>query len=119
MPLNEMLCCSVHMTENLPLLIYMTCADRAEGERIAAALLEKGLIACANVMSPHRALYDWEGEVHNEEETAVIFKSTAGRYAEIEAEIRARHSYDVPGLVAWPVEKGHPDFLAWIRATTG
>ncbi len=59
------------MTGDL-ILIYMTCADEAEARKIAAALLDERLIACANIMAPHTALYSWKGKREESREVAVI-----------------------------------------------
>lgn len=100
------------------ILIYMTCRDAAEGERIAAALLGKRLIACANIMSPHRSLYRWKGKIETGDETAVIMKTRAALFPEAERAIREIHSYECPCIVALPVSAGHAPFLDWIGAET-
>lgn len=100
------------------LLIYMTCSDQNEAKRLASHLLEEKLIACANIMAPHTAIYEWEGEICSEAETVVIFKTRKGLYEKLESEIVKHHSYDVPCILALDIEKGHQPFLDWIEDVT-
>lgn len=91
----------------------MTASPR-EVDDICAALLERKLIACANIMPAHKAMYRWEGRVQSENECAVIMKSAAEKFGAIEAALKDLHSYDVPCLVQLDIKKGHDPFLQWI-----
>lgn len=95
-------------------LFYVTCADTAEAERIASALLERKLIACANILPQMRSLYHWQGELCRSEECVLLLKSTADCSDEIIAAVQELHSYDTPCVLALPIEAGAPDFLQWI-----
>lgn len=97
-------------------LLYVTCADTAEAERIAAALLEAGHIACANILPPIRSLYRWQGQTCNEQETAMLLKTRYDCIHAVSAQIQQLHSYDTPCIVTLPLTHGHPPFLAWIDA---
>lgn len=101
-----------------PILIYMTAADKVEAVKISQALLEEKLVACANIMAPHTALYRWESQVKRSEEVAVIFKTRADLFDRARDIITARHSYDCPCVVALPITDGHQPFLDWIAAET-
>lgn len=96
------------------ILIYMTCATEAEAKDIVSALLEQELIACGNIMAPHVALYRWQGKMEEGREVAVLMKSRAPLFPRIEAEVKARHSYECPCLLALPVAAGHEPFLQWL-----
>lgn len=106
------------MTQQL-FFVYVTCADAAEAEKIAAHLIENGLAACANIMAPHRAVYRWEGKIENAAETAMILKTTPELFDEVRQAILARHSYACPCIVGWAADKGHPAFLEWISSCVG
>lgn len=95
-------------------LFYVTCADTAEAERIASALLERGLIACANILPQMLSLYHWQGELCRSEECVLLLKSTAAHSDAIIAAVQELHSYDTPCVLALPIEAGSADFLQWI-----
>jgi periplasmic divalent cation tolerance protein len=56
--------------------------------------------------------------VQHEEEHPVLIKTTRAAYAELEAEIRAHHPYELPEIVAVPIERGLPAYLDWVAAET-
>lgn len=85
-----------------------------EAERVAAALVEQRLAACVQVAGPMHSRYWWRGEVETAEEWLCVAKTTGGRYHEVEAAIRAIHTYDVPEILAVPVVAGNPSYLDWI-----
>ena len=96
------------------IFVYVTCEDQDEAKRIAGELIERKLIACANIMSPHMAVYKWDGQIQTGDETAMILKTEQGLFEQVEAAICAIHSYDTPCIVALPVTAGHAPFLQWI-----
>lgn len=100
-------------------LIVLTCLpDRAAAETLAAALVENRFAACVNILPPCRSVYRWKGAVESAEEVPLLIKTTEERYPVLEAAIRDRHPYEVPEILAVPVEKGLHDYLAWLGAET-
>ena len=84
-------------------------ADRLVGERLAA---------CVNILAPCRSVYRWQGKVEDAPEVPLLIKTTALRYAALEAAIRAAHPYELPEIIAVPLARGLPDYLAWVAAET-
>jgi len=100
------------------LLVLTNLPDRETAERLAGALVEQRVAACVNILAPCRSVYRWEGAVLREEEHPVLIKTTAERYAALEAAIRAAHPYELPEVIAVPIERGLPAYLAWVDAET-
>jgi periplasmic divalent cation tolerance protein len=100
------------------LLVLTNLPDRAAAERLAEALIEKKLAACVNILAPCRSVYRWKDKVQHDEEHPVLIKSTAERYGALEAEIRARHPYELPEIVAVPIERGLAAYLDWVDEET-
>jgi len=100
------------------LLVLTNLPDRETAERLAVALIEKRVAACVNILAPCRSVYRWKGAVQREEEHPVLIKTTAERYPALEAAIRAAHPYELPEIIAVPIERGLPAFLAWVDAET-
>ncbi len=99
------------------MVILCSCpADRAE--RIASALVEKRLAACVNVTSAVTSIYRWQGEVEREVERLLIIKSRRDRWAELKEELAAMHPYEVPEIIALPVEAGEERYLQWVEENT-
>jgi periplasmic divalent cation tolerance protein len=100
------------------LLVFTNLPDRASAERLADLLLEQRLAACVNILAPCRSVYRWKGAVQHDEEHPVLIKTTQERYADLEAAIRANHPYELPEIVAAPIERGLQDYLEWVAAET-
>lgn len=106
------------MPASSPLLVFTNCPDPASADALAAALVELRLAACVNILAPCRSLYRWQGAVEQATEVPLLMKTTAARYAALEAEIRARHPYELPEIVAVPIEAGLPAYLQWLQDET-
>jgi len=105
------------MTEAIVVLVTTPTAERAA--EIARALVEERLAACGNVVPGLRSIYRWEGEVHDDAEALLVLKTTRARFEALRERVLALHPYDVPEVVALPVEAGSAPYLAWIAAETG
>jgi periplasmic divalent cation tolerance protein len=94
--------------------VYAVFADQAEAERIARAVVDERLAACANILAPCRSIYRWAGAVADATEVPALFKTV--RPDALIARIAALHSYDVPAAVAWDVTAAHPPYADWVQA---
>lgn len=97
------------------LLLVTTMPDEASASVLAAHLVEHRLAACVNQMAPCRSVYRWQGQVEVSEEIPLLIKTVRDNYAAVEAAVRALHPYDVPELIAVPVDIGLPGYLDWVR----
>lgn len=97
-----------------PIIVTTTTPDRPLAEKIARALVERRLAACAQIIESIRSVYWWEGAVQEETESALIIKTTADHVEGIGALLREMHPYQVPELVALPVSDGSPAYLGWV-----
>ena len=96
------------------LLVFSTFPDVATARRISRQLVEEHCAACANILPQVESIYWWEGKVESGNETLVLFKTTAGRYAALETTLRQLHPYEVPEIIALSVDRGLPEYLRWV-----
>ncbi len=96
------------------LLVLSTFPDRGKAQRIAEELVNGRYAACANVASAVDSFYWWKDEVETATEVIVYFKTTAERYAAFQERLRELHPYDVPEVVALPIQDGLPEYLQWV-----
>ena len=89
--------------------------DSQSAFNLARDLVHLRLAACANVLAPATSFYRWEGKEEQASEVPVLIKTTTDRYAELERAIRERHPYDLPEIIAWPVEHGLAEYLRWVE----
>jgi len=94
--------------------VYAVFADADEAERIARAMIERGLAACANILAPCRSIYRWQGAIETANEVPALFKARADAADALIAAIAALHSYAIPAIVAWPIDSAWPAYAEWI-----
>jgi periplasmic divalent cation tolerance protein len=100
------------------LLVITNLPDVESARALSTQLVEQRLAACVNILAPCHSLYRWEGKLEEAEEVPLLIKTSAARYAALEEAIRAYHPYELPEIVAVRIEKGLPDYLAWVAAAT-
>ena len=100
------------------LLVLTNLPDRAAAERLAGTLVERRLAACVNILAPCRSVYRWKDAVQHDEEHPMLIKTTAERYPEMEKALRAGHPYELPEIIAVPIEHGLTAYLDWVAAQT-
>lgn len=96
------------------LAVVTTVDSQQEAQRMARALVERGLAACAQI-SEIESFYSWHGAVQNAKEFRVLFKTTGALYEAIELAIRELHSYELPAIHACAIEEIYAPYAAWIE----
>ena len=95
--------------------LYAVFATAEEAERIGRTVVEERLAACVNIIGPVHSIYRWEGEIREADEVAAIFKTHHWRSDDLIERIAALHSYDVPCIVTWPIDKILRSYAAWVE----
>ena len=96
------------------LVAFCTFPDQNTARKVVNEIIDLRLAACGNILSPIHSIYRWKGKLESSEETLVIFKLEAKRYAAFEAKLRSLHPYEVPEIISIKVESGLPDYLQWV-----
>jgi periplasmic divalent cation tolerance protein len=104
------------MTDALLVLTTLPTADAAA--QVAKAVVGERLAACANILPALRSIYRWEDKIQDENEVLVLLKTQKTHLARLTARILELHPYEVPEVLAIPVEQGHPAYLEWIARET-
>jgi periplasmic divalent cation tolerance protein len=99
--------------------LYVICASEEEAERIGREVVEARLAACINILSPCRSIYRWRGEVETSQEVPAILKSTADKADALVSRIAGLHSYDVPCIAVWPIDKLLLSYAEWVEESLG
>ncbi|MBT2116326.1 divalent-cation tolerance protein CutA [Dyella sp. LX-66] len=98
------------------LLCYCTYPESPKSAGFAKTLVEEGLATCVNRLPGVRSTYRWEGKVTTDVEELLLIKTTAARFEALKARLLELHPYQLPELIAVPVERGHEAYLDWVRA---
>ncbi|GAB4492328.1 MAG: divalent-cation tolerance protein CutA [Saprospiraceae bacterium] len=98
------------------LLFYVTHPDEATARRIAEHLVQKRLVACANIY-PIASAYWWQGSVQHEGEWVSILKTRLELEQKLETEIQKIHPYEVPCILRYEV-RANEAYEKWIISET-
>ncbi|MES1172610.1 MAG: divalent-cation tolerance protein CutA [Bacteroidota bacterium] len=98
--------------------VHITAPDRARAETMARALVGERLAACVNIVGGVRSIYRWEGQIEEADEVLCFVKTRPELLPELAARVRALHPYAVPEILAFDVDEGAPDYLAWLTEST-
>jgi periplasmic divalent cation tolerance protein len=100
-----------------PIAVVTTIANRDEARKLALALVERGLAACAQI-SEIESVYAWKGTIQQEPEFRILFKTTDGHYDDIARAIGELHAYELPAIHAFAFAHVDPAYADWIAANT-
>lgn len=97
--------------------VYAVFADPAEAERIGRAMVEARLAACVNILPPCRSIYRWKGAIETATESPALFKTTTDQADALIARVSEMHSYALPAIAVWPIERLPAAFGDWVEAS--
>jgi len=99
-------------------LYYITINNVENAQKLAAQLVEKKLIACANIIGNNEnsitSIFSWKEKLETEKEILIILKSRTGLLKEIAAEVKKNHPYEVPEIIATPIYGGSESYIKWV-----
>lgn len=99
-------------------VVYITTSSDEEAADIAGKMVESRLAACGNVLPGMKSVYQWKGNIEQDNETVLILKTAEDKLDALTDEVKKLHSYEVPCIVALPIETGNADYLDWIVEET-
>ncbi len=106
------------MPAPLPLLVVTTVGTREEAQALARVIVGMHLAACVQI-EPIESVYRWRGQVYEDAELRLLFKTVGSQYAQIEAAIRAHHPYELPAIHAVATQAADPVYAAWVAENSG
>ena len=94
-----------------------TVAKKKDGERIAALLVKKRVVACVNLIGPITSFFTWKRKNCRESEFLLIMKTESKKIKDLERQLLQMHPYEVPEFVVIPIEQGSKSYLRWISTS--
>lgn len=98
-------------------IIYTTAKDEKEAKKLGRALIKERLVACVNLL-PISSMYHWEGKVEENKEVGMLIKTRKRLVRKTIKRIKELHTYEVPCIVSFNLDKGNKEFLKWIKKET-
>jgi len=99
------------------IIVLMTTAKKSEAQKIAQNLLDRRLIACANIYGPVESHFRWQNKIEKAEEYLVLMKSNQKPFAKLAKAVEEMHSYEVPEILALPIVEGFKPYLKWLNTS--
>ncbi|MDQ2069634.1 divalent-cation tolerance protein CutA [Natronospira bacteriovora] len=99
-------------------VVFCTCPDTDVAGNLASRLVAEKLAACVNILPGLTSVYEWQGKVESDPEVLLIIKTADDRLPTLIERVEALHPYEVPEVIALPIEAGLPAYLNWINDET-
>ena len=99
--------------------VYVVFANADEAERIGRTVIEERLAACINILTAVRSIYRWQGAIESADEVAAIFKTSNAKADALITRIAGLHSYEVPCIASWPIDKILGSYADWVEDSVG
>jgi periplasmic divalent cation tolerance protein len=100
------------------LMVFTHVPNHDAALKIAQALIEQKLAACVNILAQCTSVYRWQGKLETGAEFPLVIKTRTEIYDDVESAIKSLHPYELPDILAVPVERGLPEYLDWVNAET-
>ena len=97
---------------------YITCPKKKEANKIAAFLVKKKLVACANIINNVDSIFAWKGKITKASEILIVGKTMNKNIQKIIKSVKKLHSYEVPCVIFFDIKGGNSEFLKWIIKET-
>ncbi len=100
------------------IVIFVTCPNPKEANKIASALVNEKLAACVNIISNLNSVFRWQGKIDRSQELLLMIKTKKKLFAKVERLVKKHHSYDTAEIIALPIVGGSKRYLKWIKEST-
>ncbi len=97
--------------------VYAVFADAEEATRIGRTIVEERLAACVNILAPCHSIYRWQGAIETATEVPALFKTELTKADALITRVTDLHSYEVPALAVWPIERLPAAYGDWVKSS--
>ncbi|EKD39515.1 MAG: hypothetical protein ACD_75C00380G0007 [uncultured bacterium] len=99
---------------NTLILVTTTFAHKEDAERIAELLLDRNLIACAQISGPITSVYRWREKVTSASEYILSLKTTRQRFQILQEILTQEHPYELPEIIGQEISHVSPAYYDWV-----
>lgn len=99
-------------------ILFSTLDSEEKAREIAHQLVQERLAACVNIVPNVTSVYKWKGAIERTTECLLVMKTADDRVEQLTQRIKELHPYEVPEIISFSVEHGHPPYLDWVVAET-
>lgn len=95
-------------------IAYVTTPNEETSKKLAKELINRRLAACVNIIPRVISIYEWEGEVNEDEEQLLMIKTATEKVNELSEFVRQNHPYTVAEVISVKIDNGNPPYLDWV-----
>ena len=106
------------MPNNDYIMVLSTCNSSQVASSLAEELVNNKLAACVNIVDKVESVYQWQGKITRDKEFLLIIKTQKLLFSQVEHTIQKVHDYELPEIIAVPIEAGEKNYLNWIQSST-
>lgn len=106
------------MPNNNYIMVLSTCNSSQVASSLAEELVNNKLAACVNIVDKVESVYQWQGKITRDKEFLLIIKTQKLLFSQVEQTIQKVHDYELPEIIAVPIEAGEKNYLNWIQSST-
>ncbi|PKU69505.1 protein CutA 1, chloroplastic [Dendrobium catenatum] len=100
------------------IVVYVTVPNHEVGKKLAESIVNEKLAACVNIVPGLQSIYWWDGKVQTDSEELLIIKTRESLLNSLTEHVKANHEYEVPEVIALPINGGNDKYLEWIKNST-
>ncbi len=97
-------------------IVLCTCPDSESASRLSHSLVEQRLAACVSQIPGLASVYPWQGKIETASEVLLVIKTRADQWDRLQTFLKTHHPYELPEILAVPIEDGSKAYLSWISA---
>nr|XP_040582036.1 protein CutA, chloroplastic-like isoform X2 [Lepeophtheirus salmonis] len=94
--------------------VFVTTPTKEVADKLAHGIILSRLAACVNILPGVHSVYEWEGKIQSDPELILMIKTSKEKIGELTDWVNKNHPYDVPEVIALPIEGGSKSYLNWI-----
>jgi periplasmic divalent cation tolerance protein len=99
-------------------VVLTTLSNREDAKSLVRRLVTDRLVACGTIVENALSIYEWQGNLEETPEVLVLLKTRQEHWDQLRSVVHNLHPYEVPELLALPVDAGLPAYLAWLGEQT-
>ena len=99
-------------------IVFITCKNQKEAQKIGLALLKKRLAACIGLIPKASSIYFWpprKSRIQKSKEVILLVDTVGKKFWQIEKEVKRLHSYQTPCIIEIPISRVHKPYLKWLE----
>ena len=101
-----------------PVIAMTTTNTEKEAKALASLFVEKRVAACVQIIPKIHSIYEWDGEIHDDQEYLLMIKTLNKNVEKLQKLLSKHHSYEVPEFLVLPVIGSTDEYEEWMNKVT-